>query len=284
MSRNHSSRVFSRDRTSPALLLVVATFFVAFGSLLVTSPAAGQRVAGEPALETPASEKGGPGIDAQASFQVIGAVPQGRLRDNISLGGGVQGFIGGWLGQGPFMLGLDIAFLGYGRTTDQVPFSSTVGPRVPVEVSTSNNVLETHLSARLQRRDGRFRPYAEGLIGFKYLFTRTQIGDDDFGDDFGDEVASSTNYDDFAFSGGAGAGIDVRVFQQEKAAKTVRAVSLRLGVQYLLGTEAEYLAEGELADENGNGRLEEDELDVRRSRTTFLQPQFGVTLRLGDTD
>ena len=186
------------------------------------------------------------------------------------------------------MLGLDVAFLGYGHTTDQVPFSSTVGPRVPVEVSTSNNVLETHLSARLQRRRGRFRPYAEGLVGFKYLFTRTRIGDDDFGDnfgdDFGDEVASSTNYDDFALSGGAGAGFDVRVFRQEEAAKTVQAVSLRLGVQYLLGTEAEYLAEGELADENGNGRLDEDELDVRRSRTTFLQPQFGVTLRLGGTD
>ena len=254
------------------------------GSLLITSPAAGQGAADEPSLETPASEDAKPGIDAQASFHVIGAVPQGGLRDNISLGGGVQGFIGGWLGQGPFMLGLDVAFLGYGHTTDRVPFSSTVGPRVPVEVSTSNNVLETHLSARLQRRDGRFRPYAEGLIGFKYLFTRTQIGDDDFGDDFGDEVASSTNYDDFALSGGAGAGLDVRVFRREKPAKTVQAASLRLGVQYLLGTEAEYLAEGELTDENGDGRLDEDELDVRRSRTTFLQPQVGVTLRLGGTD
>ena len=257
---------------------------MAVGSLLIASPAAGQGGVDEPVPRASGSAGGGPGIDAQASVQVIGAVPQGSLRDNISFGGGLQGFIGGWLGQGPVMLGLDVAFLGYGHTTDQVPFSSTVGPRVPVEVSTSNNVLETHLSVRLQRREGRLRPYAEGLVGFKYLFTRTQIGDDDFGEDLGDEVASSTNYDDFALSGGAGAGIDLQVFRQKQAAKTVRAVSLRLGVQYLLGTEAEYLAEGELADENGNGRLETDELDVRRSRTTFLQPQFGVTLRLGDTE
>ncbi|WP_103019781.1 hypothetical protein [Salinibacter altiplanensis] len=243
---------------------------------------------GTPGSEAPASKDASPGIDAQASLQVIGAVPRGGLRDNISFGGGLQGFIGGWVGQGPLMLGLDVAFLGYGHTTDQVPFSSTVGPRVPVEVSTSNNVLETHLSARLQHRSGRFRPYAEGLVGFKYLFTRTQIGDGDFGDgpgrDLKDEIASSTNYDDFALSGGAGAGVDVRVFRQEEAAKTVQAVSLRLGAQYLLGTEAEYLAEGTLADEDGSGQLEADELDVRRSRTTFLQPQFGVTLRLGGTD
>ena len=31
--------------------------------------------------------------------------------------------------------------------TDQVPFIPTVDPRVPVEVSTKNNVLETHLSS-----------------------------------------------------------------------------------------------------------------------------------------
>ena len=284
MPQDRSPRSSSRAPGLQGLLPVVTTLLVTLGSLPAASPAAGQGAADEPALETPASENAKPRIDAQASFRFIGAVPQGGLRDNISLGGGLQGFIGGWLGQGPLMLGLDVAFLGYGSTTDEVPFSSTVGPRVPVEVSTSNNVLETHLSARLQRRDGRFRPYAEGLIGFKYLFTRTQIGDDDFGDDFGDEVASSTNYDDFALSGGAGAGVDVRVFRREKPAKTVQAVSLRLGVQYLLGTEAEYLAEGELTDENGNGRLDEDELDVRRSRTTFLQPQVGVTLRLGDTD
>ncbi|WP_263784396.1 hypothetical protein [Salinibacter grassmerensis] len=117
-----------------------------------------------------------------------------------------------------------------------MPFSSTVGPRVPVEVSTNNNVVETHLSVRLQSRTGRFRPYVEGLAGFKYLFTRTTVGDDDFGeDDLGDDIAGSTNYDDFALSGGAGAGVDVRVYQQPEPGKTVRAVSVHLGVQYLLG-------------------------------------------------
>ncbi|MCS4194368.1 hypothetical protein GGP50_002594 [Salinibacter ruber] len=171
-----------------------------------------------------------------------------------------------------------------------MPFSRTVGPRVPVEVSTNNNVVETHLSLRLQPRTGRFRPYVEGLAGFKYLFTRTTVGGEDFGnddlgdDELGDDIAGSTNYDDFALSGGAGAGIDVRVYRRREPGKTLRAVGVHLGVQYLLGQEAEYLAEGDLTDENGNGRLDRSELDVRRSRTTFLQPQFGVTFRLAGTD
>lgn len=249
--------------------------------MLVTTPAAGQ----DGLAPSPAPDSA-PVVSGQVNLRGTVGIPQGGLRSNISgVGGGLHGYIGGWIGPRPLLVGLDLGILNYGRTTDQVPFSRTVGPRVPVEVSTNNNVVEAHLSVRLQSRTGRFRPYVEGLAGFKYLFTRTTVGDDDFGeDDLDDDIAGSTNYDDFALSGGAGAGIDVRVYQQPEPGKTVRAVSVHLGVQYLLGQEAEYLAEGELTDENGNGRLDRSELGVRRSRTTFLQPQFGVTLRLADTD
>jgi hypothetical protein len=188
---------------SSASLLIATAFLMAVGSLLIASPAAGQDVLGEPASSEPASGGPEPAISGQASLQVIGGAPQGGLRDHIGAGAGLQGFIGGWTGpESPLMLGLDVAFLGYGHTTDEVPFSSTVGPRVPVEVSTSNNVLEMHLSARLQPRTGRFRPYIEGLVGFKYLFTRTTLGDgvvgNDFsGEEFGDDFGGEEFGDDF---------------------------------------------------------------------------------------
>jgi len=251
------------------------------GALFTAPPAAGQE-----GLAPPPAADSVPAVSGQVNLRGTVGIPRGGLRNNISgVGGGLHGYIGGWIGRRPLLVGLDLGILNYGRTTDQVPFSRTVGPRVPVEVSTNNNVVETHLSLRLQPRTGRFRPYVEGLAGFKYLFTRTTVGDDDFGDDeLGDDIAGSTNYDDFALSGGAGAGIDVRVYQQREPGKTLRAVDVHLGVQYLLGQEAEYLAEGELTDENENGQLDRSELDVRRSRTTFLQPQFGVTFRLADTD
>ncbi|MFB6249664.1 MAG: hypothetical protein ABEL97_13950 [Salinibacter sp.] len=251
------------------------------GATLPVTPA----VAQEPPDEASPSDALS-AVSGQLTLSGVVGVPRGGLRRNISgPGGGLHAHIGGWVGPDrPILAGLDVGLLNYGRTTRQVPFSATIGPRVPVDVTTKNNVFQTHLTLRLQSRVGRLRPYVEGLAGFKYLFTRTTIGEDDVRENLGEEVAGSTNYDDFALSGGAGAGIDIRVVRQDNPEKPVRAVSLHLGVQYLLGQEAEYLAGGNLADENENGRLDQSELDVRRSRTTFLQPQFGVTLRFRNSD
>lgn len=273
---------FSRSRSQSATIkALLASAFLLAAALMAAPPAAGQdKFAPEGRPDTSDT----PTISGQVSGGLIGAVPRGGLQNNIGTGGGIRLSLGGWINPNPVMVGLDIGFLGYGHVEEEVPFSSTVGPRVPVEVSTSNNVLETHLTARVQPRTGRFRPYAEALAGFKYLFTRTRIDEDDFDGALGDEVASSTNFDDFALSGGIGAGVDIQVYRQNNADKKVRRVDLHLGVQYLLGQEAEYLAEGALKDENGNGQLDRSEMDIRRSRTTFLQPTFGVTLRIADTD
>ena len=276
----------SRSRVSPsrfstATTLLAAVFLLAGGAPLTAPTAVGQD---KFAPQTQPDTSDAPNISGQVSGGLIGGVPVGGLRNNVGTGGGLRLSLAGWMDQSPVLFGLDLGFFGYGHAEEEVPFSSTVGPRVPVEVSTSNNVLQTHLTARLQSRTGRVRPYAEALAGFKYLFTRSRVDEDDFGGDLGDEVAGSTNFDDFALSGGVGAGIDIQVYRQDNPAKEVRRVDLHLGVQYLLGQEAEYLTEGALNDQNGNGQLDRSELDIRRSRTTFLQPTFGVTIRLADTD
>ncbi|MBB4091424.1 hypothetical protein [Salinibacter ruber] len=272
---------FSPSRFSTAKALLASLLLLAVAATLTAPTAVGQD---KFAASNPPDTTEAPNISGQVSGGIIGGVPVGGLRQNVGTGGGIRLSLAGWMDQRPVLLGLDVGFFGYGHVEEEVPFSSTVGPRVPVEVSTSNNVLETHLTARLQSRTGRFRPYAEALAGFKYLFTRTRVDEDDFGGNLGDEVASSTNFDDFALSGGVGAGIDIQVYRQDNPAKEVRRVDLHFGVQYLLGQEAEYLTEGALSDQNGNGQLDRSELDVRRSRTTFLQPTFGVTVRLADTD
>lgn len=272
---------FSQSRSSTIKALLASVLLLAVSAMLGASPALGQD---QFAPESRPDTSDAPKISGQVSGGLIGGIPVGGLRENVGTGGGIRLSLAGWMDQSPVMFGLDVGFFGYGHVEEEVPFSSTVGPRVPVEVSTSNNVLETHLTARLQSRTGRFRPYAEALAGFKYLFTRTRIDEDDIDGDLGDEVAGSTNFDDFALSGGVGAGIDIQVYRQDNPAKEVRRIDLHLGVQYLLGQEAEYLTEGALSDQNGNGQLDRSELDIRRSRTTFLQPTFGVTVRLADTD
>jgi hypothetical protein len=280
----------SRSRVSPSrfptatarLAVGLLLGLLLAGAALLTAPTAAGQDKFAPQTQPDTSDA--PNISGQVSGGLIGGVPVGGLRNNVGTGGGIRLSLAAWMDQRPVLFGLDLGVFGYGHVEEEVPFSSTVGPRVPVEVSTSNNVLQTHLTARLQSRTGRVRPYAEALAGFKYLFTRSRVDEDDFGGDLGDEVAGSTNFDDFALSGGVGAGVDIQVYRQDHPAKTLRRVDLHFGVQYLLGQEAEYLTEGALSDQNGNGQLDRSELDIRRSRTTFLQPTFGVTIRLADTD
>jgi hypothetical protein len=216
-------------------------------------------------------------VRPEASLNFTIGFPTGEFRDNIDdpgFGGSIYG--GLQLGQSPVAIGLDLNFLVYGRSRQTVPFSQTVGPAVQVDVVTTNSIVQPHLTARLQPQDGTFRPYLAGLVGFKYLFTETEVRDDDRQDR--DPIASTTNFDDFAFSGGAAAGVNIRLYRTAPE-KTLRDVSLHLGVQYLYGQEAEYLAEGEIEDVNENGRIDDEELDIRRSQTTLIQPQIGVTVR-----
>lgn len=232
----------------------------------------------EPAVGQTASAQtyNRPSITGVGRLNFVVGVPSGAFRDHIRRPGfGGNLFAGARFGRTPLVLGVDLGFLVYGRSVDTVPFSSTVGPRVRVEVVTTNNILEPHLVLRLQPDIGRLQPYVDGLIGVKYLFTETRVRDEDRSDN--EDIASTTNFQDLAWSGGAGAGLDVQVYRGA-ADEEVRTVSLHLGVQYLVGGQAEYLAGGDLDDTNGNGQLDEAELDIRRSTTTLLQPQVGVTL------
>lgn len=241
--------------------------FVFLGFLLWT-PAVGQVASAQ------TSDR--PSITGVGRLNFVVGVPSGAFRDQIQRSGfGGNLFAGARFGRTPLVLGVDLGFLVYDRSVDTVPFSRTVGPRVTVEVVTTNSIFEPHLVLRLQPQIGRVQPYVDGLLGFKYLFTQTQVRDEDRSDD--ETIASSTNFQDLAWSGGAAAGIDIQVYRGALD-EDVRTVGLHLGVQYLVGGRAEYLAGGSLEDTNGNGQLDDSELDIRRSTTTLVQPQVGVTV------
>lgn len=199
----------------------------------------------------------------------MGGVPQGVFRDNVTDPGfGIDLFAGLGFGRSPVVIGLDLGFLVYGRERRTEPFSTTI-PDVTVDVETTNNVLQTHFVLRFQPPGGTVRPYAEGLFGFKYLFTQTRIESERFNDN--EPIASSTNFDDFALSYGVGGGVAIELYRFGEETKEIRSVELKLGAQYLIGSEAEYLQEGSIRRENGNVAFEVD-----RSRTTLLEPYLGV--------
>ena len=275
----HSFRTLVPSRSSShAFIALRCAILTVLGSLLLGSvqPAFAQ----DPLTGDTAGQETKAKIDGQINLRGSAGIPVGGFGANIGTGGGLHFFIGGYLEGLPLTLGLDVGYIGYGRSLDTMPISQTIGPRVTVDVETRNSVVQPHLVLRLQPKTGIVRPFLDGLVGFKYLFTRTSIRDNRRLGNPGDRVATTTNYDDIAFSAGGGAGVDLRLYQQGDPSKDIRSISLHVGVQYLWGGRAAYLTEGELIDADEDGQLNGDELPVRRSRTTLLQPQIGVTFQL----
>ena len=136
-------------------------------------------------------------------------------------------------------------------------------------VNTSNAMFLLHGRVRAQPRQGRWRPYVDGLFGVTDIFTKTFVPEISHCSDgpFGLFCSSlqSTNLRDFAPSFGGGAGVMVAFGSPPSAAR------LDLSVRYLKGGEAEYLKEGGIRREGGRAFL-----DVSRSRTDTVLIYIGV--------
>lgn len=194
--------------------------------------------------------------------------PQGEFKDNIDrLGFGISGEVLFFNPSPnlPFGFGLNIGYMNYGSESRQEPFSYTI-PDVVVDVDRSNNLVNFHLLFQIAPPTGNIRPYAELLFGGAYLFTETNINSRGT-----EEVASSTNFDDFAWNYGVGGGLLINVYTPVQKEGNFDALYLDLKVRYLFGTEAEYLKEGSVIIQNGNVYY-----DVSKSKTDILSAQVGV--------
>ena len=199
----------------------------------------------------------------QAGADFSTAVPLGTFKDNvINNGYGVSGNFLIRIGSLPLLAGIDLGTVRYGSTSRREPLGPTI-PEVTVKVQTNNNIFLNHFLLRLQPREGRVRPYADGLIGLKYLSTSTSVSDTRGGE----AIASTKNFSDTAFSYGYGGGLQVRL------ARTARSeILFDSKIHYLRGGRAEYLREGSIRQVDG-GLV----FDVFSSRTDIIGLQFGVT-------
>jgi len=213
-------------------------------------------------------------VSAQPSVTVSGfaAVPQGSFADALGTAGGglAVGAIYSVPGS-PVAVGLEGTAAIYGYERRNVPLSLTI-PDVRVGVTTSNNFAQGLAVLRLQVPRGAVRPYLDGVAGVTYLFTETSVGDDDYYSDYG-EPLSSVNYDDVAFTTGAGVGVQVRLGSFDTDEGRPGTVALDARVRYLSGTEATFLGRGDI-ERYRDGTIA---LTPRRSRTDFLAPHLGVT-------
>jgi hypothetical protein len=203
------------------------------------------------------------GQDFQAGGYFTTVVPHGEFNDYVTNNGyGGGGYFLVRLGSSPFLAGGDVGIVTYGSKTRDEPFSNTI-PNVFVRVRTSNNILLAHSLVRVQPREWRIRPYLDGLIGLKHLFTRTTISDDL------EEIASTTDLSDTAFSYGFGGGVQVPISQSGGV-----EILLDGNVRYLRGGRADYLRKGSIRQENGLVFY-----DIYSSRTDVVAVQVGVSFR-----
>jgi hypothetical protein len=212
---------------------------------------------------------GGPTIvraqERQAGFYFTTIVPRGEFSENVTnngYGGGGQFLFR--LAGSPFLAGGDLGAVIYGSESRREPISSTI-PNLQVRVRTTNNIFLAHFVLRAQPRTGPVRPYVDGLIGLKYLFTRTSISD--LFD--GETIASNTDLSDTTLSYGFGGGLQVPLTKGPEA-----RILLDTNVRYLRGGRAEYLRRGSIREENGQAVF-----DVLSSRTDVLAVQIGVVFR-----
>ena len=213
-------------------------------------------------------------------------VLQGAFADNVgTYGGGLSiGYL--YQPQGSFVgFGAEIGGVLYGQDTYREALLSTVF----VEVETTNSIATGHLALRAMPPSGTIRPYAEGLLGFHYLFTQSRVQLDDTREDTG---VTDTNFDDLVLSGGGGVGALVRLASGLSEAGHPYSVYLDVRARYLWGGFGEYLGAGDItrdadrdgfidADVDQNNQVDDFEIAriVSSSRTDLFLPQIGVAFR-----
>lgn len=178
-------------------------------------------------------------------INLLFGIPQSDFRENLDRNAlGLNGSIAFRIPRLPVYAGLELGIMIYGRDRRRESLSPNI-PEVQLEVRTDYDIFTSHLFARIEPEFGKINPYIDGLIGIKYLFTESSIRDDD---GFGEDIASTTNYDDSSFSYGAGAGVKVEVYDGGND-----SYMINVKARYLIGAEASYLQPGSIGtDANGN--------------------------------
>lgn len=207
----------------------------------------------------------------QAALNLSIAIPQGEFAEQVdNLGYGLTGelLLLSPKPKSPIGFGFDIGYYIYGLESRQEPWSYTV-PDVYLDVSRTNNLLNFHVLFQVGLPQGRIRPYVEGSFGGSYLYTQTSVSGQ-----YNDlEIASTTNYDDWAWSYGIGGGISILLSGDPET--QIGAIYLDFKGRYLFGSEAVYLKEGSVEISGGQVRYY-----PRVSKTDLFSLHVGVRAAL----
>jgi opacity protein-like surface antigen len=184
-------------------------------------------------------------LRAHAGVGLLVAATVGEFNDYVGNGWGLGAhFVLRLDREGIFGIRSDIGFVNYGNETRRVCFSETVGCRIEVDLTTSNNIFAASIGPQLAVPFGPVQPYVNASIGFSYFATTSSVE----GINSSDDIASTTNFDDATFAWQAGSGVRIPV----AFGKT--PIYIDLGGRYNGNGRVEYLTEGGIID-NADGSI-----------------------------
>lgn len=194
-------------------------------------------------------------------------IPMDAFRENLdAVGFGGGGIILLQLGRLPVFAGLELSGMTY--DSESQDYDVNIGGFLRrYRLRTANNIFLIHGAVRFQPEvNFPIRPYFDGMIGFKNLYTRTTLTDRD-----ADTTESDTDRRDWAFSYGGALGLQLAIFRNP-------GITLDLRCAYLPGANATYL----VRRANDGGPLQDpiDAFEEKASPTNLLMPQIGVTFNL----
>ena len=202
------------------------------------------------------------------SLNAIIAQPVGEFNDYVNVGFGVGGNFRVALDpSGITSLRFDAGYVNYGRETQEVCLSETVGCRIVVDLTTTNNIVFGYGGLQIAAPEGPVRPYVNGGLGYSYFFTESSVE----GTSNEEPFASTTNFDDGTFSWAAGGGLMIPI----SSGRT--PVSIDLGVRYNHNGEVDYLTRGAIVD-NPDGSID---LFPTRSSAHLVTYLIGVSIAFG---
>lgn len=205
-------------------------------------------------------------VRAVAGAGLIIAQPVGELDDFIGAGFGFGGHFT-WKLDARGVLGLraDGGFVIYGHETDRVCLSTTVGCRIEVDLTTTNEIAFFSVGPQLALPSGPVQPYVNASVGVSYFATRSSV--DGVGSDDRD-IASTTNFDDTAFAWQAGTGLRVPLGLGRVP------VFLDFGARYNTNGRVDYLREGDITD-HADGSIT---LHPQRSEANLVTYVIGASV------
>jgi hypothetical protein len=204
-------------------------------------------------------------VRAFAGGGLMVAQPVGEFSDFIGAGFGAGGhFLVKLDRRGILGFRADGGFIVYGHERQRVCLSTTVGCRIEVDLTTTNNIVFASIGPQLSVPAGAVQPYVNASMGFSYFATSSSISDTGIGDD---EDFSTTNFDDGTFAWQAGTGLRIPL-------RTRTPVLLDVGARYNTNGRVEYLRKGDIID-NPDGSIT---LTPQRSEANLVTWLIGVSV------